>query len=113
MSAPAEKARSPAPGARRARAGARLEEAPPHQLLDVGAGRKGAVARAGDEEGARGAVGDRIEDAVEVVQLPKGERVQRLRPIEDDQRDLVMVAQMNRHQAGTPISARGRSSAPG
>ena len=93
-------------------AGALFDEAPAHQLLDVGAGREGAVAGAGDEQRARGAVGDRIQDAVEVVQLPEAQGVQRLGPVQGDQRDLVMVTEMNRHEAGTPIPVRGRSSAP-
>src|SRR5438477_1538984 len=93
-------------------AGALFDEAPAHQLLDVGAGREGAVAGAGDEPRARGAVGDRIQDAVEVVQLPEAQGVQRRGPVHGDERDLVMVTEMNRHAAGTPIPVRGRSSAP-
>src|SRR5947207_4636875 len=79
-------------------AGALFDEAPPHQLLDVGAGREGAVAGAGHGQGARGAVGDRIQDAVEVWQLPEAQGVSRLGPVQGDQRDLVMVAEVNRHR---------------
>ena len=90
------------------RAGALLDEGAAHQLLDVGAGRKGAVAGAGDQDGARIAVGDRVELPAQIVQQAEAEGVERLRPVEGDQRQLVDAAHVDRHASALlgPVAGR-------
>jgi hypothetical protein len=82
-------------GSARAR---RLERAA-HQLVDVGAGAKGSVAGARDQHGAGIAGRDLIESSPEIAQQFKIQRVQNLRAVEPDERELIDARQMDRHRA--------------
>ena len=64
------------------------------QFLDVGAGAERPVAGAGDQQAARIGRGDLVEAAGEIAQQREGQRVERLRPVERDEREFVEPRQL-------------------